>query len=60
MSRMADYYLEIAEYLVTKSPEFSKSWECGCLDCEVITIKKIDEEYKRQSAGFKALAGDGL
>ena len=60
MSRMADLHIEIAEYLASKSPEFSKAWECGCVDCEVITIKKIDEEYKKQSAGFKALAGVAL
>jgi hypothetical protein len=57
---MADLHIEIAEYLASKSPEFSKAWECGCVDCEVITIKKIDEEYKKQSAGFKALAGVAL
>jgi hypothetical protein len=57
---MADLYLEIAEYLGSKSPEFYKAWNCGCVDCEVITVKQIDEEYKKQSAGFKALAGVGL
>ena len=60
MSKMKDLYLEIAEYLGSKSPEFSEAWECGCADCETVTIKQIDEEYKKQSAGFKALAGVGL
>ena len=60
MSKMADLYIEIAEYLGSKSPEFFKAWECGCSVCEQITIKQIDEEFKKQSAGFNALAGVGL
>jgi len=60
MSKMADLHIEIAEYLGSKSPEFFQAWECGCFFCEQITIKQIDEEFKKQSAGFNALAGVGL